>query len=222
MKCLTVRQPWASLLLGIAPPGPGGWPGLKDVENRSWAPVLGGKPYRGPLLIHAGQAMDRDALFTFYGVREHDGFPLGVLLGVVDLWRVSPPGTATMSPWAMSGQFHWHVRAPKVFPRFLSVRGQQGLFDVDGEAVREMVAAVSGPRVKLPPAEVEWLTERAGILEFSAGLSRDMANREAYGELMLQKHGKEQHERIEEKPYYGVSAGWWHRWESEHEALSGA
>ncbi len=216
MKCLTVRQPWASLLLGIAPPGPGGWAGLKDIENRTWRPVVAGKPFRGPLVIHAGAAVDREAMFTFYGVMEHPGFPLGVLMGVVDLWKVGVPGEATNSPWALSGQFHWHVRAPRVFPRFVPWRGAQGLFDVGGEEVEALVDVVMGKRVKLPAAEVEWLAERSAILEFSAGLSRAMANREAFGELVLWKHGKEQHERIEEKPYYGASASWWHRWEDAH------
>ncbi|MCB2188832.1 MAG: ASCH domain-containing protein [Deltaproteobacteria bacterium] len=38
MKCLSIRQPWASLIVA----------GMKDVENRSWA-----TKYRGPVLIHA-------------------------------------------------------------------------------------------------------------------------------------------------------------------------
>lgn len=40
MKYLTVRQPWAWLLVN----------GHKDIENRSWP-----TKYRGPLLIHAAQ-----------------------------------------------------------------------------------------------------------------------------------------------------------------------
>lgn len=37
MKTLSVRQPWASLLVS----------GLKDIENRTWAPN-----YKGLSLIH--------------------------------------------------------------------------------------------------------------------------------------------------------------------------
>lgn len=47
MKCLSVRQPWAHLILN----------GPKDVENRIWAPA-----YRGPLLIHAGLTLHTEAL----------------------------------------------------------------------------------------------------------------------------------------------------------------
>ena len=38
MKALSVRQPWAHLIVT----------GIKRVENRFWE-----TPYRGPLLIHA-------------------------------------------------------------------------------------------------------------------------------------------------------------------------
>ncbi|WP_311416532.1 ASCH domain-containing protein, partial [Hoylesella shahii] len=38
MKILFVRQPWASLLVS----------GLKDIENRTWAPN-----FKGRILIHA-------------------------------------------------------------------------------------------------------------------------------------------------------------------------
>lgn len=51
MKCLTVCQPYASLIVG--------WEGIdqadvKRVENRKWRPA-----YRGPLLIHAGTRAGR-------------------------------------------------------------------------------------------------------------------------------------------------------------------
>jgi hypothetical protein len=42
MLCLTVRQPWASLIAR----------GLKTEEYRGWCPS-----YRGPLAIHAGRAL---------------------------------------------------------------------------------------------------------------------------------------------------------------------
>jgi ASCH domain len=43
MKALSVRQPWAWLIIA----------GHKDVENRSWTTT-----YRGPLLIHAARRPD--------------------------------------------------------------------------------------------------------------------------------------------------------------------
>lgn len=41
MKTLSVRQPWASLLVS----------GLKDIENRTWAPN-----FKGRIMIHASLA----------------------------------------------------------------------------------------------------------------------------------------------------------------------
>ena len=44
MKALSIRQPWAWLIVC----------GHKPLENRSWP-----TPYRGPLLIHAAKGMAR-------------------------------------------------------------------------------------------------------------------------------------------------------------------
>lgn len=46
MKALTIKQPWASLIIN----------GYKEYEFRSWK-----TNYRGKILIHAGLAMDREA-----------------------------------------------------------------------------------------------------------------------------------------------------------------
>lgn len=42
---LTVWQPWASLIAH----------GFKGVETRDWAPAWWGRPYRGPVMIHASR-----------------------------------------------------------------------------------------------------------------------------------------------------------------------
>jgi hypothetical protein len=46
MKALTIKQPWAHLIIT----------GQKDIENRTWT-----TSYRGPVLIHAGKALDEIA-----------------------------------------------------------------------------------------------------------------------------------------------------------------
>jgi ASCH domain-containing protein len=43
MKIISIRQPWASLIVS----------GAKDVENRTWP-----TRYRGPVLVHASQRAD--------------------------------------------------------------------------------------------------------------------------------------------------------------------
>ena len=47
MKVLTIRQPWASLIIH----------GYKKFEFRSWQ-----TKYRGDLLIHAGKGIDKEAM----------------------------------------------------------------------------------------------------------------------------------------------------------------
>lgn len=44
MKIVSVKQPWASLIVR----------GVKDIENRSWSTI-----YRGPLLVHASLKPDQ-------------------------------------------------------------------------------------------------------------------------------------------------------------------
>ena len=50
MKALTVKQPWATLLVL----------GLKEYEFRSWK-----TNYRGKVLIHAGESIDKEAMERF-------------------------------------------------------------------------------------------------------------------------------------------------------------
>jgi len=50
MKVLTIREPWASLIIN----------GYKEYEFRSWK-----TNYRGKLLIHAGMGLDKDYLKRF-------------------------------------------------------------------------------------------------------------------------------------------------------------
>lgn len=45
MKALSIRQPWAWLIVN----------GYKDIENRDWA-----TRFRGHVLIHAGKTIDRE------------------------------------------------------------------------------------------------------------------------------------------------------------------
>jgi hypothetical protein len=53
MKALSVRQPWAWLIVQ----------GFKEVENRTWQTSL-----RGAVLIHAGMQIDREG---YEEMREH-------------------------------------------------------------------------------------------------------------------------------------------------------
>ena len=69
MKVLTIKQPWATLIMQ----------GNKSYEFRSWQ-----TKYRGDLLIHAGKGIDKEAMkrLAKYIPKE---LPVGKILGKVTL-----------------------------------------------------------------------------------------------------------------------------------------
>lgn len=118
MKCLSVRQPWAWLLVN----------GYKDCENRTWT-----TRHRGPLLIHAGKAFD-DAgyawvAYTFPEIKlpEMGSFSLGCIVG-----RVIVLGMVCWyeSPW-FEGPWCWLVNEAVSFTQPTPYRGALKLFDVE-------------------------------------------------------------------------------------------
>ena len=77
MKVLTIKQPWATLIMQ----------GDKRFEFRSWQ-----TKYRGDLLIHAGKGIDKDAMKRLAKYLP-DEIPLGKILGkvtLVDCIRMCP------------------------------------------------------------------------------------------------------------------------------------
>lgn len=112
--CLSVRQPWASLIVL----------GLKDVENRTWT-----TKYRGPLLIHASLRPDFDARGPFTLTRDEiEALPRGGIIGEVELVDCV---TSSSSPW-FEGPAGLVLRRPRVLPLF-PCRGRLGLFQVPPE-----------------------------------------------------------------------------------------
>ncbi|HEX4214728.1 MAG TPA: ASCH domain-containing protein [Candidatus Dormibacteraeota bacterium] len=117
MRALTIRQPWASLIVA----------GIKDVENRSWR-----TNHRGPLLIHAGTGRDPVDGWRVHEVARLVEIPRGALIGMVDVVgcvRDSP------SRWARPAQWHWELARPWPLPRPVPLRGRLGLFEVDVEGL---------------------------------------------------------------------------------------
>lgn len=129
-KVLTVKQPYASLLVG----------GVKDVENRSRR-----TNYRGTVLIHAGARMhdvvsflrkrqeftvEEITIMTLVNeVEENDLF--GCIVGSVEIVDCVQDST---SPWAERGQWHWVCRNAKVFDHPIrNVKGRLGLWGWDGD-----------------------------------------------------------------------------------------
>src|SRR5574344_1184368 len=69
MKVLTIKQPWASLIIS----------GYKRFEFRSWQ-----TKYRGELLIHAGKGIDKEAMKRLKKYIPDD-MPLGKIIGEATL-----------------------------------------------------------------------------------------------------------------------------------------
>ena len=68
MKAITIKQPFASLIAA----------GLKEFEFRTWK-----TSYRGPILIHAGKTVDKEAMIRF---ADYDlTYPLGCIVAKAEL-----------------------------------------------------------------------------------------------------------------------------------------
>lgn len=156
MRALTVKQPWAgAIALGAVHPGG------KDVENRHWS-----TGYRGPLLIHAGKAVDEAGL-GFEPVRrlaqsdEASGLHTagvfiwgpGAVVCQVDLVDVHlAVGCARLEggscwPWGQPVEapparpvYHWCLAAPRVAV-VNDVRGMLGLWHVPPSLLERVEAA---------------------------------------------------------------------------------
>jgi hypothetical protein len=84
MKVLSVRQPWAYLIVA----------GYKDIENRTWY-----TGHRGPLLIHASKGVDPENFMPKQrqyiesaGIVIPEDLPRGAIVGsvnLVDVWNAN-------------------------------------------------------------------------------------------------------------------------------------
>ncbi|HCC06833.1 MAG TPA: hypothetical protein DEP72_01525 [Clostridiales bacterium] len=78
MKTLTIKQPYASLIIK----------GYKEYEFRTWS-----VKYRGEFFIHAGQSVDKKALETRFKGYDLGDMPTGVILGkatLTDCVKITP------------------------------------------------------------------------------------------------------------------------------------
>ncbi len=125
MMALSIRQPWAWLILF----------GGKDFENRDWA-----TKYRGRFLVHAAKGMEpfeynhaRDFLMDRIPVTlpRPEDLPRGGIVGMADLTDCV---TASKSPYFF-GKFGFKLENVKPLP-FIPWRGMPGFFDVPESALR--------------------------------------------------------------------------------------
>lgn len=145
MKCLSVRQPWAWLIIH----GGGVYAGRitygrKNIENRKWK-----TSHRGSLLIHAARttpdfetwataekmyALEYPKADAPNPIPPADELPYGKIIGqvkLIDITREYPWGH-----WTLPDHWHWILGHPKpVSP--IPYRGRPGLFDVPEALLKE-------------------------------------------------------------------------------------
>lgn len=130
MKVLTIKQPWATLIMQ----------GDKRFEFRSWQ-----TKYRGDLLIHAGKGFDKNAMKRLAKYLP-DEIPLGKILGkvtLVDCIRMCPEfkemllkeNSDIYTKSSFSENFGWQVEDVQVFDEPIEAKGHLSLweYDIDGE-----------------------------------------------------------------------------------------
>lgn len=154
MKCLSIQQPWASLICG----------GIKDVENRSWR--VNDAP--GRILIHAGKSMrfnpEENPLFfeilmsnatTCGYIPELADMPMGAIIGYADIVGFTEECT---SDWAQEGhgaEWKWQIENAKLFKEPIPYRGRQGLFDVPELDVNNLPEVYDFPKIKRDGTSLE-------------------------------------------------------------------
>ncbi|MCB5308315.1 ASCH domain-containing protein [Yersinia massiliensis] len=120
MKALSIRQPWAWLIVN----------GYKDIENRNWR-----TKYRGPVLIHASAVKPSKAdmevareIMQHYAVShrlpERHNFPLG---GIVGISTITGCVDESPSPWFF-GFNGFTLADAKVLP-FRPFKGRLSFFE---------------------------------------------------------------------------------------------
>ena len=126
MKVLTIKQPWATLIMQ----------GDKRFEFRSWQ-----TKYRGDLLIHAGKGIDKEAMKRLAKYLP-DEIPLGKILGkvtLVDCVKMCPefkdmllkenPDIYTKS--SFQENYGWQVENVKIFDEPIDVKGHLSLWEYE-------------------------------------------------------------------------------------------
>lgn len=131
MKTLSIRQPWADLIIQ----------GRKTLELRTWT-----VKYRGPLAIHASQTVEREACLA-HGL-DPDQVTAGAVVGVVDLAEIVELDAASYAarrsehlasaPWGGGQLYGWRLANPRPLPEPLPLRGRMGIFEaqVTGSELR--------------------------------------------------------------------------------------
>ncbi|XP_044501567.1 uncharacterized protein LOC123222712 [Mangifera indica] len=158
--CLTMHQPWASLLVY----------GIKRIEGRSWP-----APVRGRLWIHAASKVPEEAtikamedfyreIYALNGINDLKfprHYPVSRLLGCVEVvgcvkreeaanWEVLPEGVRLEA----QTEFCWLCENPQKLLIPFEMRGYQGVYNLEKKiyeaAIRSLTLVESPLPVKFP------------------------------------------------------------------------
>ena len=146
MKALSIKQPYAGLIIA----------GIKNIENRSWAP----KERVGRLAIVASRSPETAKWWEIMRVRcrrLHVAFPeelcqvYGAVLGVVDfnyfVCKTADDMLGTDHPsieveqvteWWNPDSFGFILENPRPLPEPLPLKGQLNLFDLPEDVLAEV------------------------------------------------------------------------------------
>lgn len=127
MKVLTIKQPWASLIML----------GLKKYEFRSWK-----TEYRGELLIHAGKGIDKDGMERLKKYIP-ENMPTERILGKVKLIdciktssefydKVQKENKDIYAKSVFNQDYAWQMEVIEVYDNPIKVKGKLRLWNYEG------------------------------------------------------------------------------------------
>ena len=129
MKVLSVKQPWAALLVN----------GIKDIENRTRRTT-----FRGRILIHASKAQRSGFIADFLTeeqakavceakIEDSDfrkSLVRGMIIGSIEIYDCVKNDS---SIWAEKNVWNWKVRKPILFKKPIPAKSKLGLWNFEKE-----------------------------------------------------------------------------------------
>lgn len=125
MKCLSIREPWASLIVN----------GYKEFEFRNWK-----TKYRGKILIHASLSLEKNNVLRFQklGLNYQCGYIIGEaeLVDCVEVTRdfensLIDENELVYGASKGRGGYAWKLSNIKKYDKPIKTKGQLGLWNFD-------------------------------------------------------------------------------------------
>ena len=130
MKVLTIKQPWASLIVYK----------YKKYEFRSWK-----TNYRGKILIHAGLSIEKNCIEKFKDYNMN--YIKGAIVGEAELTdcilvdEKFDKELRSVEPLVYGnnhiGNYAWKLENVKIYDKLIYVKGKLGLWNYEGSDVNE-------------------------------------------------------------------------------------